>query len=677
MAESSSALVTSTPMVSDLRRRTILVNTNAPSPLRRSLNTSVNSSFVEVPNDDDQRAARRSIAQIQRRLTTVSPVKSVNLSESFIKDQYVVYTHLFAENKITAKNAWKLQIIDMLKPLCQKSGKDALQVASTSIDISAKVYGIRVDDVHSEGLKLANNMARVANTNQADNDGEQSEGEQENAVAATKTKKRKRPNQTGVKSTINRNPKGNLGKLPKLEPTDFTTRVKPDAGTIDNLFTNMLKETSNCFVLLDKNRKFFEESDPIVKNEEKISMKNIKIPKTVGSINPSFNDFIVDVWDPDQEEKKLSENSLLSQIQPVVFDDHGFPIPELDGSIHDIFETNDMDVDDDEDVCEVRQANSILPQMRDSVHIVDYRPMEMSIQTSEYSFNPVVRTSNGKYIDQIWAGPSHWKLKFIRRSTPRFSGRANLTEKPTKRSRKKPEAEMINFEGEPPEIDFNNVLVIKKKPPAVDIHKITLPLMDQSCARIMETIKELMLKPGVCPVEKSAVKKDENGDEIEVSPYQYENPNDSLYCSQNQDNDNDADMDNRDADDDNIVGDDEHLVQFGGNLADNLVENPEMVPNTYIQYAKKAKQINMKKLKSAIWYKLTNIVTETQDKNEKIIPQTYSELYKALPDIMPSKEKEKLSCPLAFFALLHLANEKNLCLNQIPGKNDCYINGPQ
>lgn len=50
----------------------------------------------------------------------------------------------------------------MLRPLCTKAGKDALQVASTSIDISAKVYGIRVDDIHSIGLKLASNMARVS-----------------------------------------------------------------------------------------------------------------------------------------------------------------------------------------------------------------------------------------------------------------------------------------------------------------------------------------------------------------------------------------------------------------------------------------------------------------------------------------------------------------------------------
>lgn len=55
-----------------------------------------------------------------------------------------------------------MDIIDLLKPICQKVNTDTLHVASTSIDISAKVYGIRVDDIHSDGLKLASSMARVS-----------------------------------------------------------------------------------------------------------------------------------------------------------------------------------------------------------------------------------------------------------------------------------------------------------------------------------------------------------------------------------------------------------------------------------------------------------------------------------------------------------------------------------
>ncbi|XP_056631792.1 condensin complex subunit 2-like [Diorhabda sublineata] len=662
---------TSTPMNVDLRRRTLLVNMqNLSSPLRRSVNVSMNGSTVEMSNDEDERADRRSQLQIQKRLSSISTPK-INLNETYIKEQFVMYTHLFTENKITSKNAWKLQIIDMLRPLCQKSRQDVLQVASTSIDISAKVYGIRVDDVHSEGLKLASNMARVAEsaTVAEDDEGaENSEGEQEPSSA--KKKKRKKVTQTGFKSTINRNPKGNLGKLPKLEPTDFTTRINADTGTIDNLFTNSLKETSYSFILLDKRKKFIEESDPIVQRDFKVSLQKFTFPDKVFNINPTFNDFIVDQWDPDQEEKRDSDKTVLSQIQPVVYDERGFPVAELDGSIHDIFETNDVDMDPDNDeVIEIRHGNSMGPELRVGVaNVVDFKPMESTIHSSEYSFNPVVTTNNGKYIDRIWAGPSHWKLKFIRRSVPRFSGQTiNTTVKALSKGRKKNQVVMIDFDPEPPEVDFSKKFVIKKRL-EVDVDKVTLPLMDQSCARIMATIKELMAKPGVCPVEKKEKITDLGEEDFKVTPYKYENPNDSLYCSQTQNDD----MGDRDS----IADDEEHILANAGNLAEHLVDNPEMVPNTYIQYASKAKQIDMKKLKSAIWYKLTNEV-EGQNNRSKLIPQTFSELYKALPELMQSKEKEKLSCPLACFALLHLANEQNLYLKQLSGNKDCYIMGPE
>lgn len=63
--------------------------------------------------------------------------------------------------------AWQLRIIDLLKVVSKEQSKDSLQVASSSLDIGAKVYSLRVDDVHAEGLKLANSMARFAAKNQA------------------------------------------------------------------------------------------------------------------------------------------------------------------------------------------------------------------------------------------------------------------------------------------------------------------------------------------------------------------------------------------------------------------------------------------------------------------------------------------------------------------------------
>lgn len=176
----------STPVIqtSDLRRKTLLKNAVNMSPLRRSLNMSLNTSLLEVSNDDSERSARRNNVEIQRRLSNINQEKTP-LNESYVKEQFVICTHLFTENvcistfkkvtmfirfyvlstflqKITTKNAWKLVIIDLLKPICQKVSKDTLQVAGTSIDISAKVYGIRVDDIHSDSLKLASNMARMS-----------------------------------------------------------------------------------------------------------------------------------------------------------------------------------------------------------------------------------------------------------------------------------------------------------------------------------------------------------------------------------------------------------------------------------------------------------------------------------------------------------------------------------
>lgn len=51
-------------------------------------------------------------------------------------------------------------------------------------------------------------------------------------------------------------------------------------------------------------------------------------------------------------------------------------------------------------------------------------------------------------------------------------------------------------------------------------------------------------------------------------------------------------------------------------------------------------------------------------------------MYKDLPEILGEKDKKELTCPLAFVALLHLCNEQNLDLKQLPGYKDFEIKGP-
>lgn len=67
---------------------------------------------------------------------------------------------------------------------------------------------------------------------------------------------------------------------------------------------------------------------------------------------------------------------------------------------------------------------------------------------------------------------------------------------------------------------------------------------------------------------------------------------------------------------------------------------------------------------------------QSQQRSGVVIPTTFSEMYKNLPDLLAEKEKRELTSHLAFVALLHLCNEQNLHLTQSPDYKDFGIKGP-
>ncbi|KAJ8922646.1 hypothetical protein NQ315_007678 [Exocentrus adspersus] len=666
------------------------VSAMAASPLRRRSVLQTPIVVLENVNDEKERSSRRSFVDIQRRLSNiprgVSPLNESHkfLGEQDMKDHFQICTRLFTENKITPKNAWKLHIIDLLKDMAQKTSEDVLQVAGTSLDISAKVYSIRVDDIHSDGMKLASSMSRVTDKELPHDSGDiDNEGEADKENVPDKRKKKKRTLLTGKKNTICKDPKTLQAPLPKLESVVFSTRTDAESSAIDNLFTNKLKMDNSGykFMLLSCEKAWTEQPDPVVQglnasNRKKYPLMVDPLPSV--KLCAPFKDFELDEWDPDEEEKQLAsqKSSFMEYQQDVVFDEDGVPMHELDGSIHDIFENAQ-----DDDVESVHEE--VVPQIRgDIAKIVEFQPnLTSGTYKSEYSYNTVVPTYSGKLIDQIWAGPSHWKLKFIRRSSVRFSGQVTQQTKQAKMGRKKKQPEMINYDVEFEEFDMNNKLKIKRKPPTADFHKITLPVPDSSCIKLMEHIQELMTKPGVCPVKKKPA--GEKQLEYEVSGYKYQNPNDSQYCSQHS---SDPDVNNPLPDgDDNDFDDgdqvEEHQVAQQEFLGENLVDAPEEVPKSYVPYALQAKKMNMKKLKAAVWQIVTNtpvnLIMDPQEKAGKVIPTTFSKMFKELPNLLPQKMQKELSCSLAFVALLHLCNEQNLKLIQHPGYKDFDINGPE
>ena len=112
---------------------------------------------------------------------------------------------------------------------------------------------------------------------------------------------------------------------------------------------------------------------------------------------------------------------------------------------------------------------------------------------------------------------------------------------------------------------------------------------------------------------------------------------------------------------------------------DNLVAQPNKVRVLDINYAKAAKRIDVKKLKSAMWRLLCEAKPEEKENVENKLPQpniasdkvsgvySFKSMYDALPGKVSNNMAKNLSCPISFVCLLYLANEKEL---KLTGKSD-------
>ncbi|KAG0718877.1 Condensin complex subunit 2 [Chionoecetes opilio] len=116
------------------------------------------------------------------------------------------------------------------------------------------------------------------------------------------------------------------------------------------------------------------------------------------------------------------------------------------------------------------------------------------------------------------------------------------------------------------------------------------------------------------------------------------------------------------------------------NFLGNLVAAPDKVEKINIGYARTAKKVDMKKLKTALWDILSDPSPEKENnkqlenkaehsKRKKMDSSSdidFSHLYKALPQRISSSMSGNISVPLVFIGLLHLANEHSLKLSD-PG----------
>ncbi|RUS23667.1 condensin complex subunit 2/barren [Jimgerdemannia flammicorona] len=124
--------------------------------------------------------------------------------------------------------------------------------------------------------------------------------------------------------------------------------------------------------------------------------------------------------------------------------------------------------------------------------------------------------------------------------------------------------------------------------------------------------------------------------------------------------------------DDIPVGGDSH--GYGDNL---IAASLRKVKPAYVNYAKTAKKVDVKKLKDNLWREMTvgNGTAAGAAAAQEDVPedatvvgrQKFTEIVSGLDKVYPEKKRKDISVPFCFICLLHLANEKNLVIEKAGG----------
>lgn len=642
------------------------------SPLRRK---SVAPQRVYPPlseNDDEaERLARRSeisdaatnaTSPRDQRRSSLGLSSLRQMSSSQMAERIAECIKLNAENKINLKNAFRLEMIDFMTYMIKK--KDAnmtnLQVASTSLDVSTKIYGFRVDGVHMDILKLVGGLDK----HDAGKQLEENEPGEENRVKAQSPKKKRKVKRIFATAEALRT------KIETEKP--LLTTMESDSQTTDRLYQVTLPNHANSRfyqhpyndVLVDTINRNAEPDDRTVCN-----VPGIKSFSGMEICPPLFY-FGFDSKDPDSDE---SEDD--ASMKETETDGERFQF-DLDASLQHEEEhvsTNMNNLDGEFAEEQNQEACAMVPNQIEN--IIDFREVLTNTepsQVSEYSF---VKKNSIMH----WAGPSHWKFNNLKAIN---NGKIQLHRNLQARRKEKVELTITydNIDTEAVNDKFlpSKNVKLNSKTLRLSWNEEILTLPSDEHFDITNKFNELYLYP-------RTIGGLENGN----------NSNNSVSLSHTQDygdarNDNDF----APSDDCPNVQSEEYSENYASKgrledvghqradepcIGDNLVAVPKHAKKSSITYAACAKKVDMKQLKESIWICLNNennnnVPKEQEAGNSGVSDgKSYREIYKQLPNLLSKTNKEALSFPVSFVSLLHLANEKNLELTSTPDMADIII----
>lgn len=157
--------------------------------------------------------------------------------------------------KINAKNAFDVNVafLENLPNLLDKNEESSWQKASASLDASAKIYGYRVDSVHSETFKFLGGLSR-AEAKEGDEDAEGKKERRDKTHHGKHVRNIQIMNQNGYSTLEKDHKKLDLVKYDlefEVDPLFKSMTAKFNEGNAKGLLLNNLPLDTNLDVLLE------------------------------------------------------------------------------------------------------------------------------------------------------------------------------------------------------------------------------------------------------------------------------------------------------------------------------------------------------------------------------------------------------------------------------------------
>uniref|UniRef100_A0A7N6ALQ7 Condensin complex subunit 2 n=1 Tax=Anabas testudineus TaxID=64144 RepID=A0A7N6ALQ7_ANATE len=599
---------------------------------------------------DLQTATDSSFNDSASQSATGTPAAVPKLSNAQISEHYSTCIKLSTENKITTKNAFGLHLIDYMADILKQKDSELtnFKVAAGTLDASTKIYAVRVDAVHADAYRVLGGLGGETKPGEEEDGGD--EGVAGGDVAAKQPKKKRPPKRTVEQNLSNINCTDSERKC-EVDPMFQRMASSFDESSTAGVFLSVLfSENSRCellfpsYITLLQSRPSYSPPPRQAVPASPFMGKN--------SICPSLQDFSFTSWNPEQTMNQLLEKMKQGEH---VFDVNAEPEPE-----HEEEDCPDFDADFEEEVGDCEEGSkehkegceaSGSGKGRDVIPIgegdIATMCLQLSSQPREYSyFSPRTMAT--------WAGPGYWQ----------FKPKHKLDHLPDKETRKRKPKKSF-------EIDFNDDVNFDNYFRTTRVKHFCC--LNQGLNQTLDLDQEGQKRLS-----------GELGEGI--GDYDYNNANDTAnFCPGLQGGDSDDDVEGFGGSDDTQPSGDslpppsqdlEGVSTYG---EDDLVPEPHRVNKIEINYAKTAKKMDMKRLKNSMWTLLTESpekpteVVETVEKPEVCGEKAFSQTTKTLLQRLPNTMAQNLSVPLAFVALLHLANEKNLELVKVEDMSDIII----